>query len=50
MNAKRVSVSKLSKKSMRAQVKKAFGGNVSKNKEVDMVAKLQKLNEHFMNR
>ncbi|WP_177204926.1 hypothetical protein [Streptococcus gallolyticus] len=52
MNAKRASANKLSKKKDRNKVKQAFHANDSKQKTTDsgLAERLQKVNDHFMNR
>lgn len=51
MNAKRVSASKLSKKKDRNKVKQAFHANDDKQTANSGLAeRLQKVNDHFMNR
>jgi hypothetical protein len=53
MNAKRASANKLSKKKDRNKVKQAFHANNNKqttNSSLALVERLQKVNDHFMNR
>lgn len=51
MNAKRVSASKLSKKKDRNKVKQAFHENdVQQTANSSLAERLQKVNDHFMNR
>jgi len=53
MNAKRASANKLSKKKDRNKVKQAFHANNNKqttNSSLDLAERLQKVNDHFMNR
>lgn len=53
MNAKRASANKLSKKKDRNKVKQAFHANNNKqttNSSLAFAERLQKVNDHFMNR
>ncbi|MBT0932874.1 hypothetical protein [Streptococcus lutetiensis] len=53
MNAKRASANKLSKKKDRNKVKQAFHANNNKqttNSSLALAERLQKVNDHFMNR
>lgn len=52
MNAKRASANKLSKKKDRNKVKQAFQANDSKQETTNsgLAERLQKVNDHFMNR
>lgn len=51
MNAKRVSANKLSKKKDRNKVKQVFHANDNKQTtDSSLAERLQKVNDHFMNR